>query len=290
MVYEQRSGGPRDIWRVPGRTAPVRDRAPERFITSSHDETNQAYSPDGRRIAFASYRSGTSDVWICDSDGSNPIQLTSFRRHAGCPRWSPDGRTLVFDSNEAGDWNLYTIDADGGVPRRVTQPPFTGNLGIWSPTGLWIYFASQLSGDWEVWRIPSEGGEAVQVTRDGGGAPAVSPDGRYLYYSKSAVASGIWRVPMEGGEETEIVREAVHPKNYALSGSGIYFATERPRGRRREYTIRYLNPESGQTTEVFRKEGPFDHMWIAVSPDEEWILYGERPAPSSELMLVENFR
>jgi len=31
-------------------------------------------------------------------------------------------------------------------------------------------------------------------------------------------------------------------------------------------------------------------MWLAVSPDEEWILYGERPAPTSELMLVENFR
>jgi 6-phosphogluconolactonase (cycloisomerase 2 family) len=163
-------------------------------------------------------------------------------------------------------------------------------LGIWSQDGRWIYFVSELSGNWEVWKIPSEGGEAVQVTRDGGGAPAVSPDGRYLYYSKGAVAASIWRVPLGGGEEAEIVREAVHPKNYALAGSGIYYATRRTRGRSTVYAIQYLDPDSGETTEIFRKEGPFDHMWIAVSPDEEWILYGERPAPTSELMLVENFR
>ena len=48
--------------------------------------------------------------------------------------------------------------------------------------------------------------------------------------------------------------------------------------------------ESGRVTELFRKDGPFFHVTMAVSPDEEWILYGEAPAATSELMLMENFR
>ena len=46
----------------------------------------------------------------------------------------------------------------------------------------------------------------------------------------------------------------------------------------------------GEVTEVFRKEGPFGHARLAVSPDDEWLLYAEAPSATSELMLVENFR
>ena len=54
--------------------------------------------------------------------------------------------------------------------------------------------------------------------------------------------------------------------------------------------IEVLDGESGRVTELFRKEGPLTHASLAVSPDEEWILYDEAPSDTSELMLVENFR
>ena len=53
---------------------------PERFISSTRDESNPQFSPDGKRVAFSSKRSGAGEIWICDSDGSNPVQLTSFGR------------------------------------------------------------------------------------------------------------------------------------------------------------------------------------------------------------------
>jgi hypothetical protein len=96
---------------------------------------------------------------------------------------------------------------------------------------------------------------------------------------------------VEGGDETEAVSGPLDWfGDWALSGNGLYYATERTQARREEYTIQYLDFESGRVTELFRKDGPFEHSWITVSPDEEWILYSERPAPTSELMLVENFR
>ena len=61
-------------------------------------------------------------------------------------------------------------------------------------------------------------------------------------------------------------------------------------GLRRAYTIRHLDFESGQVSELFRREGSFIHNSLAVSPDERWILHAARPLDESELMLVENFR
>jgi hypothetical protein len=89
--------------------------------------------------------------------------------------------------------------------------------------------------------------------------------------------------------------------DWALSRSGIYYATQKARVfggvddsfRARvptEYTIRFLDFESGEVAELFREQGPFRHRWLAVSPDEEWILYGGQSLAQAELMLVDNFR
>ena len=89
--------------------------------------------------------------------------------------------------------------------------------------------------------------------------------------------------------------------DWALTRSGIYFLTVSPRpvrgagtslggARSSEYTIRYLDLGTRRVTDLYRDKGPFVRGWLAVSPDEKWILYGEAPPPTSELMLVENYR
>ena len=125
-----------------------------KLIVSSWIDRSPAYSPDGRRIAFQSFRGGSANIWVCDRDGSNPVQLTSFESHTGTPHWSPDSRRLVFDSYEARDGNIYVINADGGVPRRLTQEPSSDVAGTWSHDGGWVFFASDRSGSFEIWKIP----------------------------------------------------------------------------------------------------------------------------------------
>ncbi len=290
MVYEQQTIQPWDIWRVPTRAASPRDRVPVKLVSSSGEDFHPAYSPDGRRLAFESNRSGQRNIWVSDADGSRPVRLTSFESQASSPRWSPDGRRLAFCCLEPGDWNVYVVDAEGGVPRRVTREPAT--TPGWSPDGRWLFFGSNRTGRFEVWKRPLEGGEAVQVTQNGGAVPTVSRDGRYLYYSRSQSPSGIWRLPLGGGEETEVVRASVDPWEWALGRSGVYYATNEailPEYSER-YVVRYRDFESGEVKELYRKEGPFAHISLAVSPDEEWIVFGELPGITSELMLVENFR
>jgi Tol biopolymer transport system component/tRNA A-37 threonylcarbamoyl transferase component Bud32 len=167
-VYQRVTPPPQSIWRAPGRTNPLRTRGPQKLIASSQTDGNPAFSPDGLKIAFHSDRSGVLNIWVCDSDGKNPVQLTSFDRRTGTPRWSPDGRRLLFDSIEAGDWNLYVVDADGGPPRRLTPEPSGENSGAWSRDGRRVYFSSNRGGSDQIWRMPSAGGPAIQVTRGGG--------------------------------------------------------------------------------------------------------------------------
>jgi Tol biopolymer transport system component/serine/threonine protein kinase len=289
MVYQQQTTYSGDIWRTPGRGASAPDGQPEKLIASSGSEYHPAYSPDDRRIAFSSDRSGIGNIWVCDSDGSNPVQLTDFGSHTGSARWSPDGRRIVFDSVEGGNENVYVVDAEGGIPRRLTDDPSADFTPTWSRDGRWIYFESDRSGESQVWKIPAEGGPAVQVTRGGGGYAKESWDGLHLYYAKS---NGIWRVPVGGGEETEVFSGPVGYRDWAPSRGGIYFSTHTGgQGRWREYAILYLDFDSGTVTELFREKGLTDFAsGLEISPDEEWILFCKQPLPTSELMLMENFR
>ena len=131
------------------------------------------------------------------------------------------------------------------------------------------------------------------MTRGGGVYAQESSDGRYLYYASSGSAPGIWRVPPDGGDEAEVVPGPIAaPVGWALSPSGVYFATKRRESvLREEYTILHLDLESGQVTQLVRREGDLDHFRVrlAVSPGEEWILFGEAGTWESDLVLVENF-
>jgi Tol biopolymer transport system component len=123
---------------------------------------------------------------VCDSDGSNPVQLTSFRGpNVTCPRWSPDGGRIAFDSNAEGEFDIWVINASGGKPQRMTTDPANDGNPSWSGDGRWIYFDSARTGEQQVWKIPDSGGDAIQVTRDGGFAPLESPDGKFIYYTKN---------------------------------------------------------------------------------------------------------
>jgi hypothetical protein len=148
--------------------------------------------------------------------------------------------------------------------------------------------------------MPSQGGQAVQVTQAGAVSVEESWDGRHLYFV--SLEDSIWRVPLAGGEETVVVQGPLaYYADWTLARSGLYYAIERARAYGgvddstlarvpTEYVIRFLDFDSGEVTELFRKDGPFRHRWLEVSPDEKWILYGEQPVSQAELMLVENFR
>jgi Tol biopolymer transport system component len=289
LAYVQ-AFGDTNIWRFAVPRPPGPRRPPTKLIASSALDAGPQYSPDGKRIVFVSSRSGGNEMWVCDRDGSNLVQVTSLRgtAMAGTPRWSRDGRHIAFDFNPEGHDDIYVVSVEGGPPRRLTSEKSEDVTPSWSRDGQWIYFASNRTGNWQVWKMPAEGGKAVQVTKGGGFAAFESTDGKFLYYAKGLTVPGLWKVPVEGGEETLVLEQlgATLWGYWGLTQDGIYFYNARTRA------IEFLSFATHKVTQIVKPEKPPGdaRMGFAVSPDGRWILYAQVDQDVSDIMLVENFR
>jgi O-antigen ligase len=119
--------------KTPGQTSSL--------ISSTRIESDPSYSPDGKRIVFYSYRTGTSEIWVCNNDGSSVVQITQLEgAPCGTPRWSPGGDEIVFEANPEGHWDIFTVPASGGAAQRLTTQSSQDAIPSWSHDGTWIYF------------------------------------------------------------------------------------------------------------------------------------------------------
>lgn len=279
-----------NIWRVDLKGPNQKPGPPFRLIASTQVEEYPAFSPDGRRIAFMSERSGTQEIWVCDTDGSKAAQLTSFGGAAIYgPSWSPDSRNIALTVAQNGmKEDIYVISANGGVPQRLTTNPAEDKWPDWSHDGKWIYFSSTRSGQEEIWKMPSSGGDAVQITRNFGDMPQESTDGRLLFYMKGwPVAASVWRASVDGTQEARVVDSVDGDGEWAVGKDGVYFVT--PPDKMGHSDICIYEFPTGQIRRILTVQRPVGNH-IAVSPDGRTIIYPQSDESGSVLMLVENFR
>ena len=256
---------------------------PTQLIASTRTEENAQYSPDGRRIVFSSNRSGNTEIWVCDADGSDPVQVVAMGFSASA-QWSPDSRRIAFDSNVEGNYQIYAVSAQGGRPQRMTRSAANDARPSWSHDGKWIYFESNRAGgqSWQVWKMPAGGGEPVQITKQGGYNPLESADGRTIYYTKRETGpSPLCKVPAEGGDETQVL-DAVAGRAFALAASGLYFISQA--------RLQYHDFSTGITKPIRALEKPAGNWLLSVSPDERWLLYTQFDQRGGDLIRVDNFR
>ena len=260
-------------------------------MASSREQTAPSYSPDGNRIAFQSTRSGSDEIWVSDSDGSDAVQLTSFGiRYTTTPHWSPDGKLIAFDSPAGCEANLYTVDPHGSVPTKLDVDIRGNNLPSWSHDGKWIYFVNGENADHpSLWRVPYEGGHAVQIAKHPAGFYVESPDGRYVYFARNG---SLWRVNTDGTKEQEVQgmpQLGGQSDRWTPFGSGIYFVT----GESDKAEIDFMDLDTRRVTRVYVMDKPPARGWMggmSVSRDGRWLLFSQTDEFSSELMLVENWR
>ena len=273
-----------DIWRFEA-GAP-----PRSFISSTRDERGPQFSSDGRKIAFSSSRSGLMEIWICDQDGSNPVQLTDrLGRYQATPRWSPDDRWIAFSSlSENGKRSIYVVDAAGGQPRRVTSPDYDEHIPSWSRDGRWIYFASGRSGRSEIWRIPAAGGASTQITDNGAYVADESWDGKAIYYVKNVpyAAQPLYAKSLAGGAEWQVL-DSVYARSFLAVEDGIYhIAGADDQG---AYSLQFFDFATGKSRVLTRIDSS-PSIGLTVSPDRKTILFSAYKPINSDLMLIENFR
>jgi Tol biopolymer transport system component/DNA-binding winged helix-turn-helix (wHTH) protein len=268
-------------------------RGPARLVIGTNARKGRPnFSPDGKKIAFESAQAGhlgPSEIWTCNSDGSNCAELTSLQGTAGTARWSPDGRYIAFEFHPGERSEIYVADLDGGPPRLVPTLPGADNLAPnWSRDGRWIYFASNRGGStWQLWKVPVAGGTPVQITRHGGVYGIESADGRSLYYAKFETP-GIWKMPLDGGEETRVLSQSGGDGWYdwALTPNGIYFVNcdTTPRA-----TLAFFEFATHRIVPIVALDKP-PGSGLALAPDGRSVLYIQIDFFQWNIMLVKNYR
>ena len=270
---------------------PDRHRESEKtqpVVSSTQQDSAPSFAPDGSRFAFQSWRSGSQDVWIASRDGLALRQLTNYGRGlTGSPSFSPDGQSVAFDARPEGHSHIFVIAANGVAPRELTTGNANDILPRWSADGRFLYFASNRSGNWQTWKIALAGGQPQQVTATNGYLAMESPDGRWVYFTKTS-EPGIWRMPTGGGAEARVLPQP--PDGYwgywAVTARGIYFLdSTQPKWR-----IQLYEPETQRISTVAvldRRPPPFSG--ISVDPRGEELLITDEVNASSHITLVENF-
>ena len=150
-------------------------------------------SPDGREIVFDLL----GDLYLLPIEGGEAKAITTGWSWDMQPRFSPDGTRIAFTSDRGGGDNVWVIDRDGTHPKAVTSEKFRLlNSPVWTPDGEYVvarkhFTGTRSLGSGEMWIYHRSGGGGAALTSKPNdqkdvGEPAVSPDGRYVYYSLDA--------------------------------------------------------------------------------------------------------
>ncbi|MBN2415017.1 PD40 domain-containing protein [bacterium] len=287
LAYEQ-SNREVNIWRM---TLPEEIDAthePKPFISSSRSDSQPVFSPDGRRIAFISDRTGDPQLWICRRDGSAPVQLTHFN---GClvghPRWSPDGTKITFTAQLYGNSDIFIVNAEGGEPIQITREPSRETTSSWSADGGWIYFTSDRRDEPQIWKIPVDGGDAIEIVNSPSFRPTESADGKTLYYELNPRTSqSIWEKPVNGGRGKKLFS---FPDSWIwdwkLTDEGIYYSRSDTSD---TFEIGYYDFVSRELTPLYTTSEPAADF--GFDPGSRTALFSKLERDEGDIVLMENFQ
>jgi TolB protein len=229
---------------------------PRRVTVNGSLNITPTWSPDGRTLAYVSYRQGSPLVYLARIfEGQSVANVTGERdgSQAFAPAFSPDGHSLAFASNRAGNMDIWVSGADGANPRRLTTTQASDTAPCWSPTGQEIAFTSNRTGTPQIWTMDSEGLNVRRLTTVGNynDGCAWNPARQYSEIAYTARLEGggfdIAIIDLASGQVRQITqgRGSCEYASWAPNGRHLVFSCNR--GGRWEITITDREGRSLQT-------------------------------------------
>ena len=221
-------------------------------LTDDTTVADPSFSPDGKQIAFTSWRDGNAEIYVMDTDGSNVRRVTDHPAFDQFPVFAPDGTAIAFQSNRENEridvylQNLY----DHSPPVKISN--FNGNTGMamknWSADGTEMLLWTDQNGTAQIARVKVEPYPARVVLSEENADvsfPRLSPDGRQMLY-QARLADG-------------------------------------------SIELRVTNSETKKTTTIFKTPPnypPNFQLFPAFSPDATRIAFNDKPAGNTEIFII----
>lgn len=203
---------------------------PQKEVTFTVDEgtwMNVDLSPDGKEIVFDLL----GDIYIMPANGGTAKVLRQGKAMEVQPRFSPDGKRISFTSDAGGGDNIWVMDRDGSNAKQITKENFRLlNNAVWTPDGKYLiarkHFTSTRSlGAGEMWMYHINGGGGLQLTvkkndQQDVNEPAVSPDGRYVYYSEDMYPGGHFEYNKNPNDQIFVIKRFDREKGISENVTG----------------------------------------------------------------------
>ncbi|HEY0426750.1 MAG TPA: S9 family peptidase [Pyrinomonadaceae bacterium] len=259
-----------------------------------------SFSADGKRIAFLTNITGTSQIWMMDSSGGYPEQITSFQDNVGFVRWSPAGNGLVFGKASGGDENtqFFWLSSDGAEIKQLTSDPKVRyNFGDFTGDGTRIFYSSNKRDRnfFDVYSMDiASGKEELIYQQDGSNDVAgVSAKGSQIVVSRSgtelSLDNDLYLIDPKTKAATHITKHAGAAEfgdvHFLPDGDSIVLTTNKDREFFSLAQIDNLRTDGANQLFVDRNAPVWDVESVRVSPRGDRVAYTVNREGFSELHL-----
>ena len=236
----------------------------------------------GGRIAFASDRDGTLDIYVLDVGTGRMTRLTHTPQHDSGPAWSPDGTQIAFMSEQDGNHDIYVMAADGSNPTRLTDDPANEHGAAWSPDGERIAFVSDRAGSLDIYLMDRDGSHVTPLTDNpaSDANPAWSPDGTQIAFASDRGGSlDIYVMDADGSHVSRLTDSPAQDVDPAWSPGGqrIVFVSTRadpnPDNMSSGANWEIYSMEADGSSPVRLTDHPASDMAARWSPDGDQIIF-----------------
>lgn len=279
LLYHSLEPGVTHIYLAESHTGIARPLLPK--ANKDFEQVDAKWSPDGSRIAFVYNQRGKFNIFVCDVNGQNLIQLSSQPSANGQPIWSPDGSQIafiqVFPDSQTG---LSVVSSKGGPVTELVKTKAGISYPSWSPDGSQIAVSVAASSGADIWTIRADGSNPTNLTatpklRES--QPTWSPDGRKLaYVVYEASASNLRVMDMATREITKVTDDTFQNTfpSWTPDGAGLAFQSTRGDGVRTD--IYRISSTGGAPDNL--TANPEEDQDQTISPTGEKIAFTSFPS------------
>ena len=280
----------------------TKSAASHSVVSSTRRDSYPSFSSDGSRFVFISNRTGTDEVWMADTSGEHPEQLTSSNNPGGSlesPGLAPDGSRFLYLRASPDERQIVSAPVGPGVAKVLRHGHALEGNPTWSRDGRSIYFTAFKDSAFQIWKMAAEEGAVpVQITFHGGVEALESVDAKTVYFMREWGSGALWSMPA-GATDSQAVRvieTGVHDGYWAPAAAGIYFIEMGPqlvhhpaKFQKMVYFVDFATKrrtEVGATSQRLVVFAP----GLAASPDGLHLLFPEEELENIDIMLLKNFR